>query len=60
MLEDVAISSNKSKVFRSSLDVNFYHSTIAVGESLDSILNNLLQESYQLIPKCNSVLMYIK
>ena len=29
--------------------VNFSHSTIAVGESLEPILNKLLQESFKLI-----------
>ena len=31
-------------------DAKFYHSTIAVGESLDPILNKILQESCKLIP----------
>ena len=39
----LAISANAA-------DVNFYHSTIGVGESLDPILNKLLQEYYKLIP----------
>ena len=30
--------------------VNFYNSTIAVGESLDRIFSKLLQESCKLIP----------
>ena len=34
----------------STADGNFYHSTIAVGESLDPILNKILQESCKLIP----------
>ena len=39
----LAISANTA-------DVNFYHSTVVVGESLDQILNKLLQEYYKLIP----------
>ena len=49
----------KSEVIRSYLalaisannaDVNLCHRTIAEGESLEQILNNLLQESCKLMP----------
>ena len=36
-------------------DVNFCHSAIAVGESLEPILDHLLQGSFKLIPYYSSV-----